>query len=409
MVSNPVTVDILTPIAPDLFVLQSSPEDVRTTVVRLPDGGLWVHAPPAWSPALHEVLSTVGAVAHLVAVTPEQAAQLNSWVAQVDGVRCWAAASVVDATLDAGHPMPPVSPLDARADWWSHTIECRTARGNAHEEALFLHLPSRALIVGGLLETRHPGAVPGLVQWTARVTGRPPALAGTPVSMQLRFFGQRRTLASLVRWARSTEPSRVVPMRGALLDAPSDLLLGAGWEWVGADGPIPPMMRFALGANPGGAVAFFVALATVSGLLLGLELPAPSGISRFATALVMADILGGLVAMASPETRRWWRTRGRAWIAGSLGIHVMHPLALVAAHDGSVGWALGLWMLAMVGGMLVWLWPDRRGALPLAMFLVGFGTIFFSADAAGPVWFASVYLLKLVGCFSYGTRADLEE
>jgi hypothetical protein len=123
----------------------------------------------------------------------------------------------------------------------------------------------------------------------------------------------------------------------------------------------------------------------------------------------VADIIGGLVAMASPGTRQWWRARGPAWIAGSLGIHIVHPMALVVVHGGSASWAAGLWLLTLLGGVLVWLWPDRRGALPLAMLIVGLGTILFSAGAAGPSWFASVYLMKLVGCFSYGVRSDIDD
>ena len=404
MVSSPVSSDLLTPLAPGLFVAQAHPGALRTTVVRLPDGGLWVHAPPAWSPAFADALSAVGELAHLVAVTPEQAAALGSWVERVEGVRCWAAPAVVDATLQAGHTMPPVTPLDARTDPWSHTVAFRTARGNAHEEALFLHLPSRTLIVGNLFETRHPQATPSIVRAASRLTGQTPAIAGTPLAVQLRFFGQRRTLVALV-----AEPSRVVPMRGALVDAPARTVLEAGLSWVGADGPIPPAMRFALGADPGGAVAFFIVLATVMGLFLGLELDAPSGLGRLVTAVVVADIVGGLVGMANPGTRRWWRAQGPTWIAGSLGIHIVHPMALVVVYGGSAAWGAGLWLLTLLGGIVVWLWPDRRGALPLAMLIVGVGTLLFSADASGPPWFASVYLTKLVGCFAYGVRGDTED
>jgi len=34
------------------------------------------------------------------------------------------------------------------------------------------------------------------------------------------------------------------------------------------------------------------------------------------------------------------------------------------------------------------------------------GTLLFSADSAGPIWITGIYLLKLVGCFSYGVRHD---
>ncbi len=401
--------EALTPLAPGLFLLDGSIASDRTTVVRLPNGSLWVHAPGPCTPAVLDGLSHLGPVGHLVAVTAAQAGHLEGWTRSFPDATCWAAPAVVRAAREAGFVLPPTTSLDARAAEVDAVLDVRTARGNGHEEALFLHRPSGTLIVGGLLETRHENQVPAVVAALGRISGHAPALATTPWAVRSRYLGQRRTLVELVRWALDARPTAVIPMRGEQVSTPPAELLAQGLGWVGADGPTPPVARFVFGANPGGAVAFFIALACAVGVLLGLDLPASSGIARFVTAIAVADMVGGVVAMSHEGTRKWWRAQGPAWITGFLGFHILQPLALVAAQGGSGAWGAGLWLTAMLGGALVWLWPSRRGALPLAMLVVGMGTMVFGADSPEPSWFAALYLLKLVGCFSYGVRADSAE
>lgn len=394
-------------LAPGLFVYERGGSVDRATLARLPDGSVWLHAPPAWTPALDAWIRELGPLGHLVAATPRHAAALAEWVEHHPTARCWAPARLAEQVIHRGLRPPPIVPLSPEAtSAWGGAIEARIATGNAHQHAIFRHIASGVLIVGRLLEARHPDAVPGLVRAVGRLTGHPPPLAHTPVDVQLHFLGQRRLLADTVRWATASAPSAVLPLRGPVVTTDTAHLLHDAFGWVGADGPIPPGLRFALGADPGGAVAFFVAAAITGGLLLGMDLPAPSAVARVVTALVVADIVGGVVAMSTPSTRAWWRGRGPAWIAGLLGIHIVHPLALVAVHGGSGAWGAGLWLMGLLGGALVWLWPHRDSAGPLAMLVVGLGAILFSADASGPGWLAGLYLLKLVGCFAVGVRAD---
>ena len=403
------TPEAITPVAPGLFVHAPAGATERSTLIRLPDGTVWLHAPPEWSPALQAALEPLGPVAHIVAVTPEQLSRCMDWLEHHPEARCWAPAPAVARAAQAKRRIPPTTPPPrGRPAVWSEVIDVQVAKGNGLHAVLFRHVSTGVLLVGRLIEARHRSQVPALVRTVASITGHPPKVAHTPFAVQKHFFGQRRTVVDLARWALHTRPTRVIPMRGALLNDNGAEVLADGFAWVGIDGPVPPYARFALGANPGGAVAFLIAAAFTAGLLLGLDLPASSMVARVVTAVVVADILAGIVAMSSPSTRKWWRGQGPAWMAGFLGIHIIHPLALVAVHGGDGVWGAGLWLMGLLGGALVWLWPTRGTAAPLAMLVVGLGTMLFSADAAGPEWLAGLYLLKLVGCFSFGVRPDTD-
>jgi hypothetical protein len=402
-----VTTDLLTPVAPGVFVHKHPGAATRTTVVRLPDGTLWMHAPPPWTPELGAVLASIGPVSHLVAVTPAQLEHTHQWREHHTGATCWAPAPTTAQAVLQKRTVPPCTPPESgRPAAWGGVLEVRVAKGNGLHAALVYHRPSGVLIVGRLLEARHRSQVPPLARALVQLTGREPARAHIPLAVHRHFLGQRRVLMETARWALQLRPTRVVPMRGALVDDNGAEVLADGFSIVGIDGPIPPWARFALGANPGGAVAFFVAAALTTGFLLGLDLPADTLLARFVTALVIADILGGIVAMSSRSTRRWWRQQSPALVAGFFGVHIAHPLALVAVHGGDGIWAAGLWLTALLGGSLVWLWPSRSTAGPLAMFAVALGAVLFSAGSSGPDWVASLYLLKLVGCFGYGVRQD---
>ncbi|MEE4381127.1 MAG: DUF4336 domain-containing protein, partial [Pseudomonadales bacterium] len=71
------------------------PFPTRATIVRLRDGGLWVHSPtPGLTETLARAVEALGPVAHLVSPNRLHYAGLPLWSARWPAARCWASPGV---------------------------------------------------------------------------------------------------------------------------------------------------------------------------------------------------------------------------------------------------------------------------------------------------------------------------
>lgn len=120
----------------------------RMTVAKLSDGSLWVHSPVAFSESLAAELATLGPIAHLVAPNYMHDTYLEGWLPRYPGVRFYAPRSF--------HKVFPAFKITDRLDdsvpvAWSDVFTQHVVRGiPLVHEVVFLHRPSRTLIVADL-------------------------------------------------------------------------------------------------------------------------------------------------------------------------------------------------------------------------------------------------------------------
>lgn len=145
---------LLTPVAPEIWELDH-PHVVlgmelgrRLTVVRLPSGDLWVHAslPPA--PKLTAALDSLGRVRYIIGPNTTHDAYLEEFVDAFPDAEFHAAPGLAQAnprlhpTHTLGHGAPAA---------WSEVLEQHLVAGMPRlNEAVFLHKPSRTLILADL-------------------------------------------------------------------------------------------------------------------------------------------------------------------------------------------------------------------------------------------------------------------
>lgn len=320
----------------------------RGAVVRLQGGGLWVQvATPL------QDLSELGEVTHIVVCDARYAAHLAGWAERYPEAQRWSVGLQGLAGLPTHTPLGERSPKQ-----WDGQLELRQVRGSGHAEAWIVHPASQTAIL--------PPS-PGLRERWA-------------------FFGLRRHVGEAVRWLEAANVQCLVEDEGGVVRTDVAAHLRARFAWVGADGPIPPAMRFALGANPGGAACFAVALTAVIGLLAGFTMDVPSAWAGLVSALVLGDVACGLVGQSLPSTQAWWAARGAAGRATLLGLHIAHPLALALAWGSDLAPAVGLWAVAIVGAVVPRL---------LSIVVVVGGAVLLTDLLPGPSWWPAVYLLKL--------------
>ncbi|SEK56187.1 protein of unknown function [Roseivivax marinus] len=122
----------------------------RMAVARMPDCGLWVWSPVALTPELRAAVDALGPVRHVVAPNGLHHLFVGEWASAYPEARVYAAPDVAGKHPDLG----PVRPLsDDVPGAWRAVFDMALVRGNRlTTEAVFLHRPSRTVLVCDLMQ-----------------------------------------------------------------------------------------------------------------------------------------------------------------------------------------------------------------------------------------------------------------
>lgn len=165
---------MLDPLAPGLWEL-NDPLSVfgmelghRMTVVRLPDGSLWLHSPVAFSAELAAELAAIGPVSHVVAPNCVHDTYLEEWFAACPSAHFHGAPGFARIRPDLKFTATlGDAVLPAWADMFDQHVVAGMPRVN---EVVFLHHPTRTLIITDLAFNLGPD-LPLLTRALLRVNG----------------------------------------------------------------------------------------------------------------------------------------------------------------------------------------------------------------------------------------------
>jgi len=236
--------NILKPVAENLW-LADGPEIVmrylglgmpfptRMTVVRLADGGLFVHSPVAPDAALMDAVAALGPVRHLVAPNSLHYWWMPDWKARFPGARVHAVPGLartarrrlaVDAEL--GDRPPPD---------WADELDQVLVKGRMLTEADFFHRPSRTAILTDLIENFETGRVTNRwLRGLIRMSHAADPHGSAPYDMRLTFLGRRRAMRPAVRRMLAWNAVRVILAHGRWYPANGAAELRRAFGWVGA-------------------------------------------------------------------------------------------------------------------------------------------------------------------------------
>jgi glyoxylase-like metal-dependent hydrolase (beta-lactamase superfamily II) len=175
------------------------PFTTRMTVVLLADGGLWIESPvPISYPALTE-LTGMGPVRYLVADTPRHVWRLELWHDLFPDAQLWAPRPTALTLQRAKLPLAGILGAPAAAPWAEHLDQVAVQGSRLIEEVLFLHKPSRTLIVGDLIQVHdlQPGRY--LSNALKRAGGVAAPGGGTSRDIRATFWDRRALRASVAR------------------------------------------------------------------------------------------------------------------------------------------------------------------------------------------------------------------
>ena len=121
----------------------------RMTIVRLPDGDLWVHSPLSPDSKMRAALDALGVVRHAVIPNTMHYLGATDFAAAYPKAKIWAAPGIITS----GKKVPYHDVLgDAPEKVWADVFEQMIFQGNSLTEVEFLHRPTQTLI---LTDTSH--------------------------------------------------------------------------------------------------------------------------------------------------------------------------------------------------------------------------------------------------------------
>ncbi|MBV1797362.1 DUF4336 domain-containing protein [Siccirubricoccus sp. G192] len=228
------------PVAPGVWVVDSGPQrvlglpfPVRMTVLRLEDGGLWLHSPTRHSPGLAAALAECGPVRHLLAPGTAHWTHLPGWQAAFPEARLWAAPGVAERARRQGAALRVDGVLaEAPPPDWAGEIEQAVLSGPGFVEVAFHHRPSHSLVLTDSIQAMEPARLPFAMRLLVRALGVAGPEGGTPI--QLRLLLGRRRAANRAAAARllALAPERVIFAHGAFYAADGKAQLRRAWGWL---------------------------------------------------------------------------------------------------------------------------------------------------------------------------------
>ncbi|MGG7643803.1 DUF4336 domain-containing protein [Rhodovulum sp. YNF3179] len=194
------------------------PFPTRMTVVRQAGGGLWLHSPIAWTPALAARLAALGPVAHLVAPNSFHYAGLPGWATRCPEASVWAAPGVAGRAVRHGVDFPPHAVLGGTppADWAGEIDQLHLDGNRLMDEIAFFHHASRTLILTDLIQNFEPRRLGPVMRWLVLIAGTRHPDGKMPIDMRLAYAGRRDRLRAAVRRMIAWDPAQVVMAHGRI-------------------------------------------------------------------------------------------------------------------------------------------------------------------------------------------------
>lgn len=199
----------------------------RMTVMRLADGSLLLHSPVALDPALRGELDALGSVRYAVAPSRVHHLYAGEVARLYPGARLWVAPGLPRKRPDLDF----VAVLDDEAPpEWRGQVDQVFFRGRPFEnEVVFLHRPSRTLLMCDLVFNFGPSAPP-LTRLLLRLIGSHDRFG--PSKLDPLLIRDRRAARDSLERILAWDFDRVVVAHGDVLESGGREALRAGYAWL---------------------------------------------------------------------------------------------------------------------------------------------------------------------------------
>lgn len=228
------------PVAENVWIVDAHPIHragmplpLRMTVIRLADGGLWLHSPTRFEPGLAAALDQLGPIRHLVAPSFGHWMFLRAWQDAYPAATTWAAPGVRRrrqvraAGLRIDHELSDVAPPD-----WADELEQVVIQAGGFAEVDFFHKPSRTLVLTDLVVNIEAERLPDVWRPPARLLGVLAPHGKAPAYLRALLHANRGQILEPVARLLALEPERVIFAHGRWFEDRGAERLRAAVAWV---------------------------------------------------------------------------------------------------------------------------------------------------------------------------------
>lgn len=207
----------------------SIPCPTRMTIVRLRDGGLWLHSPVAYSVALHSAVDKLGPVSALIAPSSYHHLHIEKWAAAHSKAQVFATPDLVENVGSGGCNVLG----DGVSASWNSEIDSRLVDLGSFKEAIFFHHASRTLIVTDLMQNFEVGRIRSLLIKLLLSAGGATGPNGRPsIEIRQAARGHHRALQSGVQQMIAWHPERIILSHGKCYSTEAVTEIERAFSWL---------------------------------------------------------------------------------------------------------------------------------------------------------------------------------
>ncbi len=241
---------VLKPVADNIWLADGPavsyfglPFPTRMTIIRLENGGIWLHAPVAFRPQLLAQVQQLGPIQHLVTPNWLHYAYLQEWQLACPDALVWLPPAVQQRALSRHLTQQADCELGfapdslAAAGWPAEVRFLLISAGahqqnSSHQETVFFHQPSKTLILACLIENFELDKCPLWSRPLFWLAGNVDPDGKAPLDLRWRFRHHKGSLRSAVLQMLAWQPKRLILSHGRWYSGHVMAELLRAFRWV---------------------------------------------------------------------------------------------------------------------------------------------------------------------------------
>lgn len=209
------------------------PFTTRMTVVRLGDGGLFLHSPITFETTLADQLKAMGTVRHLISPNQFHYAHIGEWSRAFPDAVVWGSPRVRERARSRGIEVRFDRDLDVEPpEEWRAEIDQTVVPGGIFGEFVFFHKKSMTLIVADTIINLELDRIRQPWRFAAKLTGMYHPRGQIFFGMRLPLLFQKQKTRAAVQRILAWQPERIILSHGRCFESNATAKLQGLFGWA---------------------------------------------------------------------------------------------------------------------------------------------------------------------------------